>query len=89
MQAKVSDLLSSSPEPEVEEVVAVESEETEVRAKKPRSDAIAALFGVNYYVETTDTTAELNQYCQDKCPPPHIKPMDWWKTNENIPDWQN
>lgn len=40
--------------------------------------------------ETMDTTTELKQYCQDKCPPLHIDPMDWWKTNENkYPDWQN
>uniref|UniRef100_A0AAV2KTN5 Uncharacterized protein n=1 Tax=Knipowitschia caucasica TaxID=637954 RepID=A0AAV2KTN5_KNICA len=51
VQAKVSDLLSSRPEPELVEAVAVEPEETELRAKKPRSDAasvsaIAALFAV-------------------------------------------
>uniref|UniRef100_A0A8C6TE01 BED-type domain-containing protein n=1 Tax=Neogobius melanostomus TaxID=47308 RepID=A0A8C6TE01_9GOBI len=86
VQAKVSDLLSSRPEPELVEAVAVE---TELRAKKPRSDAasvsaIAALFGEDYYKEdTTDIESELNRYCQDKCPSPQIDPMDWWKTNEN------
>lgn len=43
-------------------------------AKKAQSDAasdsaIAVLFGEDYNVETTDTTTELNQYCQDT--PPH------------------
>lgn len=57
-------------------------------AKKAQSDAasdsaIAVLFGEDYNVETTDTTTELNQYSQDKCPPLHIDPMDWRKMNEN------
>ncbi|ROL45338.1 Zinc finger BED domain-containing protein 1 [Anabarilius grahami] len=84
VQAKVCDLISNSSESE-EEIGLTESNETQPLAKKPRSDspsasAIAVLFGEDYNVQISDTT-ELNQYCQDMCPPIHIDPMNWWTTN--------
>ncbi len=85
VQAKVCDLIKNSLESEKEMGLTVERDETQPLAKKPRSDslsasAIAVLFGEDYNVEMSDTT-ELNQYCLDTCPPIHIDPMDWWKTN--------
>lgn len=67
-------------------MAAVKSEETELTAKTAQSDvsasAITVLFGKDHKVESTDTT-DLDQWCRDKCPPLHIDPMDWWKTNKN------
>lgn len=87
MQAKVCDLISNSSESEEEIGLTVESDETQPLAKKPWSDsltasAIAVLFGEDYNVQISDTT-KLNQYCQDMCPPIHIDPMNWWKTNDH------
>lgn len=38
---------------------------------KPQSDdapKMSALFGEDYNMETADTTTELKEYCQDRCP---------------------
>ncbi len=83
----VFDEIKNSSESEEEMGLTVERDETQPLAKKPKSDslsasAIAVLFGEDYNVEMSDTT-ELNQYCQDTCPPIHIDPMDWWKTNDH------
>lgn len=88
LKARVQELISALPESTdvPENIDDPEPGTSEEAAKRPRYDnesAIATLFGEEYHSETSTTLEmEFSHYCDEKCIPPHLDPLAWWKVNE-------